>query len=274
MKNDYVFKRMFAKKGNEEYLKEFLSSLLRIKICEIEVEYDIALEKDIKEEKLGILDVKAKLNDGIEVDIEIQIKDYSNIIERTTFYATRMISSNLKVGEDYSKIKPVIVVAILNFDYFPFEEHITKTVTVADKRREYQINKYITYYYIELPKFRSKKLDAKDITSQWITFIDSENEDRIDEIMKNNEKIKKANEELEYLSGDAEVRRIAELRDKALRDLASARNYGYSQGKEEGKKERENEIAINLLSEGMDISVISKVTGLTKEEIEKLKNNV
>ena len=141
MKNDYVFKRMFAKKGNEEYLKEFLSSVLGIKICEIEVEHDIALEKDIKEEKLGILDVKAKLYDGIEVDIEIQIKDYSNIIERTTFYATRMISSSIKAGEDYSRIKPVIVVAILNFDYFPFEEHITKTVTVADKRREYQINK-------------------------------------------------------------------------------------------------------------------------------------
>ena len=108
-------------------------------------------------------------------------------------------------------------------------------MTVVDKHREYEINKYITYYHIELHKFRRKKLDAKEITSQWITFIGSENEDRIDEIMKNNEKIKKANEELEDLSGDAQVRRIVELRDKALRDLDSARNYGYNQGKEDAK---------------------------------------
>lgn len=35
--NDFVFKRIFAKKGNESFLKDFLSSLLKIEIKEIEV---------------------------------------------------------------------------------------------------------------------------------------------------------------------------------------------------------------------------------------------
>jgi len=100
----------------------------------------------------------------------------------------------------------------------------------------------------------------------------------VEDVMKKNDKIKKANEELEYLSGDAEVRRIAELREKALKDMASAENYGFSKGKEEGrkegreegKKERDYEIVKAMLKENVSIEFISKVTSLSKEEIENL----
>ena len=71
VKNDAVFKILFGKKGNEEYLKDFLSSLLKMDIKEIEVEHDVTLSKKIKEDKYGVLDLKAKLNNNIDVDIKI-----------------------------------------------------------------------------------------------------------------------------------------------------------------------------------------------------------
>ena len=87
-------------------------------------------------------------------------------------------------------------------------------------------------------------------------------------------KLKKAEEELEYLSGDEAERRIAQLRETAELDrrfaMTGARDQGRKEGRKEGKAEEKLEIAKKMLAEKMDIDVIIKITGLTKEEIEKL----
>lgn len=79
--------------------------------------------------------------------------------------------------------------------------------------------------------------------------------------MVDNEYIKKAEKELEYLSGDEETRRLAFLREKAIRDeislKAGARKEGLQEGIKQGKKEANIEMA--------------KITELTEEEIKKLK---
>lgn len=89
-----------------------------------------------------------------------------------------------------------------------------------------------------------------------------------------NEYVKKAEEELEYLSGDAAERRLAELREKAIRDeaaaMAGATRRGIEKGIEQGKEEEKFQIAKKMLEKKIDITVISEVTGLTKEEIENL----
>ena len=71
LKNDVVFKAFFSRKGNENYLREFLEALLKIEIKTIKIQGEVSLEKLFKEEKGGRLDLLAELNDGISVDIEI-----------------------------------------------------------------------------------------------------------------------------------------------------------------------------------------------------------
>ena len=44
-----------------------------------------------------------------------------------------------------------------------------------------------------------------------------------------------------------------------------------AEGKIDGKIEESNHIALNMLNEGIDLSIITKCTGLSKKEIEKLK---
>lgn len=85
--------------------------------------------------------------------------------------------------------------------------------------------------------------------------------------MVDNEYIKKAEEELEYLSGDEETRRLAFLREKAIRDEISLK----SGAKEEGRKEANIEMAKKMLENNIEISIISKITELTEEEIKNLK---
>ena len=82
-----------------------------------------------------------------------------------------------------------------------------------------------------------------------------------------NEKLKKARIEMNYLTGEAETRRLAELREKWEMDRVSAINHATRKG----KKEEKIEIAKKMLNENMSIEMIMKLTKLTREEIEKLK---
>ena len=92
--------------------------------------------------------------------------------------------------------------------------------------------------------------------------------------MKSNENMKQAKEKLDSLSDDKVVARLAELREKAILDEREAEYTGYSKGKEDGKaegrKDREKEIAKKMKEMQIPLEQIEKATGLTKEEIEKL----
>ena len=95
-----------------------------------------------------------------------------------------------------------------------------------------------------------------------------------------NEKIKEAKSELEKLEMSPEDRELYELRLKAIRDEINIRESGYTDGMRDGMKDGmkdgeekgKKEIAKNMLKENMPIEVISKLTGLSQEEIEKLKD--
>lgn len=270
VKRDIVFKRIFAHKGNEEFLTEFLSSLLNIKIKNIEIMHDIHLEKDIEDDKLGIIDVRAVINDNSIINIEIQLRNEFNIIERSTFYGSKLISDQLRKNDLYKDIKPVIVICILDYNFFPFEEYINDTVMVLNKHRKFNVNENMKYYYIELPKFRKSNYNRESIINQWLTFIDSENSKELEEIMKKNNTIKKANDELEYLEGDEAFKRKVELREKYERDLASALYNREEKGKLEGKLESKKEIAKKMIQKGMSLKEIKELTGLTEEELKNI----
>ena len=113
---------------------------------------------------------------------------------------------------------------------------------------------------------------------QWLAFIDYEKGEWIEMATKNNVKIKKAKEEMEYLTGEEATRRIAELREKYIRDEAAIKSLamergiekGIEQGIEQGKKEGAKEIAKKMKQEGIDIDIITRITRVKKEELEKL----
>ena len=130
--------------------------------------------------------------------------------------------------------------------------------------------KDLEMHFIELPKFRKKDPDMSNKLEQWLCLICDE-EDKIKMAESKNEEIEKAKKELEKLAMNPEDRELYELRLKAIRDEMNIRYSGYIDGKAEGKNERNIEIAKNMLKENIDIELISKVTGLNPEEIEKLK---
>lgn len=266
--NDYIFGRIFGQKKNSELLKDLLEAILPdIKIKKLEVNKQVPLERQLIKDKLGVLDIVATLNDDIKVNIEMQIKDYKNTIDRSLFYETGFHHESLKKKEDYSQIPKTIGIWILNYDIFhegPFHE-------IARFKRDYQnivLTDKLELHYIQLPKFKEKCKRVSNKLEQWLTFIINENLEEIR--MSDNEFVKKAEKELEYLNGDEEERRLAELREKAIRDEAAAMAGALRRGREEGIKENSIQITKKMLEEKIDIEMIMKITGLTKEEIENL----
>ena len=298
LKNDIIFNAFFSRKENEGFLIDFLESLLKLEITKIDIREQVNLEKLAKNEKGGRLDLQARLNNGIIVNIELQIKNENNIEKRTLFYCSKTLSREVKRGTDYNDIEQVIMINILDYKLLGFDEYVSETVTVLDKHRDCEIIKGMKWYFIELPKFRKSNPDMNEKLNQWLAFIDDYDKGVIEMAEKKNKTLEKARAEMNYLTGDEEVRRLAELREKWEMDYISAkktgRKDGLRQGKIEGKKEgleegrkeglekgkkeglekgREEskiQIANKLLEKGMSIEEIHEITGLNKKEIEGL----
>ena len=165
------------------------------------------------------------------------------------------------------------MINILGFNLLDVEDYISKTAIVLDKHREYEVLTGMKWYFIELPKFRKQNPDMDEKINQWLVFIDDYNKELVKVAEKKNETLKKARIEMNYLTGDAEVRRLAELREKWEMDRISAINHATRVGKEEGAKEKAIQIAKEMLNESISVETIMKLTKLSKEEIEKIKRN-
>ena len=283
--NDYIFKRLFSKKGNEDILKDLLESILEIAIEKVEVMQEIELERvDIKD-KLGILDIRAIINENITVDIEMQMVDEKNMIERTLFYWAGLYYTGLKRGQDYKLNNKVITINILMYNIFKKENYHT-IATIRDNENNEKITDRLEIHFIELPKFLKSKEKGNKKLRQWLEFICNKRKGEVEMAVKENEKIAKANQEWEYLRGDEAEKRLAFLKEKWERDWNSNMHYaeetgmekgmkkGMKEGRKEGVKEGKKEVAIKMLRKRIDEVMIAEVTNLTLEEIEKLRNEV
>jgi len=96
-----------------------------------------------------------------------------------------------------------------------------------------------------------EKVETK--LEQWMQFISQKDEKRVQIAMEENKEVRKANEEYEYLTGDEEKRRLAYLRDKAIRDERTMLAGSREEGREQGIKENKIDIAKNMLKKGMEI---------------------
>ena len=134
--------------------------------------------------------------------------------------------------------------------------------------------KDLEMHFIELPKFRKKDPDMSNKLEQWLCLICDE-EDKIEMAESKNEEIEKAKKELEKLAMNPEDRELYELRLKAIRDEMNIRYSGYvdgmADGEAKGERNKSIEIAKNMLKENVEKTLISRVTGLSLEEIENLK---
>ena len=177
-------------------------------------------------------------------------------------YKLKIISKETERGRKYKDIKKVIMINILDYEMLKFDEYVSETTIVLESHREYEVLNGIKWYFIELPKFRKVHPDMNEKLNQWLAFIDDYDRRLVKMAEEKNKTLEKARIEMNYLTGNAAVRRMAELREKWEMDRIS--EIGFA------KREQQLQIAKKMLEKDMPIKLIAEFTGLTEEEIEKI----
>ncbi len=286
--NDYIFKRTFGYTGDEKITRVFLRDILQTDITEITLDNATITEKELIDDKVGIMDIKAVLNGTIQCDIEMQVVNQDDIEKRIIFYWGKMYTQSIKKGDGYGTLPKTISVLIADFELDNLKDikkYITKWNIREEEYKSIILTDTLEIYIIELPKFikytQDKKLDNMNL---WVNFIRNpevivmtdENDNK--SIKETKTAVNEAQEKLRKLSQDKHERELADLREKYIRDQYSIEKYGYKKGREdgmqEGKRQKAIEVAKKMLSEKVDIKIIEKVTELTKEELEQLKNEI
>ena len=287
LSNDYVFKRIFGKGGNEKILKSLLEAILRIEIQKIEIK-NPEIPKETINEKLSILDIKAEINDNTIIDIELQVGNTTAIEKRLVVYNAKLIAGEIKVSEEYKKAKDTIVICIINDNVVKRNAYLSlamlkyekteeiRYVNMGYEKEEEYLTDMVKYYIIELPKFKKKKPKVADLLEKWLYVIGGDRK-MMEECKKENEEIKEAVEQLRQMSEDEYERELYEIRERSRltynTEMNEARRKGLEEGIEKGEKESKLKIAKKLLERKMSTKEIAEITGLKEEEIEKLKDN-
>ena len=250
-KIDAVFQILFSK-SKPEVIKGLLSAILNMPISNftnntINLDLNKILDRSYPTDKIGVLEVRAQINNEIEIDLEMQMVYQDMLLERILWYWAKLYSSQLKSSDEYSELKKTIEILIVN-DTIPSLENIFKPCTRWHIREDEIFSEVLTDKFeiviIELPKVEQAYLKNKDnLLLQWMMFLLNPESLEVAQIMQENESVKIATQELAQVSEDLVNQRIAELREKARRDDKALFNTGKRIGREEAEKELNQRIA-------------------------------
>lgn len=119
--NDVLFKYLFARDEGKIRTIGLLNALLEDELKHSIVDLTFLPTETIAESvdgKTFRLDVYCVLDSGEYVNIEMQRVDEHNIVHRSLDYWATNYKEQLKSGQNYSKLTPVICLNILDFECF------------------------------------------------------------------------------------------------------------------------------------------------------------
>ena len=295
-RTDIIFRNIFGKEGNEAILEDFLEGIMgeKVKVKKLQSNEELSVENIYQ--KRAIVDIKTELEDNRIIDIEMQNEEHYYYNKRVLYYLGKIITGQVKSGERYADIKEVIIINILNYKLPDIPEYMTKC-RITNESNYYM--KEATIYYIQLPRFleERKLLDPnrkyediiKSKLDEWCVFLCDENKGVRNMAVKTNLSLEEAVKQYEELSARPEVVEIAFRRQMAESDRKSNEEYmrqagieegkiagraeGIAEGRIEGMIKSKAEIAKKMLEQKINIQLIIQITGLTKEELEELKEN-
>jgi predicted transposase/invertase (TIGR01784 family) len=276
-KTDFAFKKIFGSKESKDILISFLNAILYNEQDTIQdlVILDPYQAPRIKGIKDSYLDVKATLQDGKTVIIEMQVLNVLGFEKRVLYNAAKAFSIQLGVGEDYTLLNPIIALTITDFEMFPGSERIISRYRLKEKDDLTDYSDDIELVFVELPKFQKKLSDLENLVDKWLYFIKSANElESVPPLMKAIPALDHAFTVAQQSKLSRKELEILEKRQMFLHDnrnaILKAKQDGLQQGLQQGAYQEKIAIARQLL-DILEIEVISQKTGLSISEIQALK---
>ena len=267
--NDFIFKEIFK---NKHILVAYLNVLLDLNLKEEDVEYHHSeMKMDIKA-KGTRFDILVTLYKS-RINLEAQRLNLGNVYQnhRKIHYASTLHSSSYKSGDDYKEDRKTYIIFLLDYRFNNSEEiyHITKYHNLTTNE---------VYDDIEILEILLKNIKYNDkmkLKERMLMVLSDYN---ISKYQNDKGIIKEVADMISHFNEDEKKKADARFAEDQERTYLSYMQQSYDEGHEKGMKQgieqgieqRSIEIAKSMLKDNLDISTISRYTGLSEEIIRKL----
>jgi predicted transposase/invertase (TIGR01784 family) len=300
--NDTAFRRIFGTEKNKDILISFINHILGLKgaskVRDVTFQPTIQIP-EIASKKESVIDVLCKADDGVQFIVEMQVAPQQGFLKRAQYYAAKAYSRQLKRGKKkgarYQDLKAVIFIAICDSTFFKDKEAYLSRHVLLDQETYSQDLEDFSFTFIELPKFTITDIDKlSNIVEKWCYFFKhaaTTSEADLRKIVGKDHAIERAYEELNQFNWSEEELIAYEEAEKRSMDSQATEDYFFDQGETKGRvagrvegraegrvegraegiQQRNLEIAKSMLKEGVELDLISKVTGLDKDSLSALK---
>jgi predicted transposase/invertase (TIGR01784 family) len=272
-KTDFAFKKIFGSTDSKDILISFLNAILyggqpTVKDLEIINPYSASKVTGLKD---TYLDVKAKITGDKTVIIEMQVLNVAAFDKRVLYNAAKTYSTQLKSGEGYWQLKPVIALTITDFEMFENLERVISHFVFKENEDLFDYpNHELELVFVELPKFNKELDDLESLTDKWIYFMNNTNQlEAVPETMEVVPEIGKALRIANQANLSPEELEDLEKREMFLGDQQGA----IIKGREEGIKEGQLKLVVRLLERRVgEIApdIQSRIRRLSIEQLENL----
>ena len=287
---DFVFKFLFTTDRNS--LNSLLSHILYPDLSNsIEVIEILSSENSpsFQDAKNSFLDLKAKDKEGFIYQIELQVAEQASYTKRSLYYASTLIHNQLKAGESYFKISPVIQINILDFPVFPNQNIVNWFLLKEKTNPTLVLTEDLQMIYVELPKFHKDSIEELESGMDiWLFLLKNSQTLTEEDTLKLKQKLpdlQNAFGVLELYATDPEKQRQLEERLRSdenfayemaakyelglARGLEQGIEKGIEQGIEKGEYRNKLETARKMREKGFTLDEIQEITGLALADLKK-----
>lgn len=277
---DFGFKMLFGTEMNKELLISFINSLLSGKEVIRDLTYLNTEHLGTSEaDRRAVFDVYCENERGEKILIEMQRGEQQFFKDRSLYYATFPIREQGEKGEWDYRLKAVYVIGILNFKFDSEDDnyfhHEVQLMDVCTKQVFYD---KLTFIYLEMPKFNKSEDELVTMFDKWLFVLRNLSrlmarpaalQDRIFTRLFEAAEIAKFTKE-QYEAYEESLKVYRDWQNTIVTAEQKGMAKGMAEGIAKGRMEQNIANARSMKLAGLDYEIISQVTGLSKDEIDKL----
>ncbi len=269
---DVGFKRIFGQEINKDLLIDFLNSLLVGERHITDIRFlDKELLGDTVEDRSCIYDIYCTNEDGEQFIVEMQNRRQHNFRERALYYLSRAVVRQGERGAAWMfDLKAVYGVFFMNFRLDGLPDKLRTDVVLADRDSHDVFTDKMRYVFLQLPSFNKDESECETDFERWIYVL--KNMEVLERLPFKAKKavFMKLEEIVDIASLSKEDRMKYDEAIKVYRDNLVTEAYARNEGRAEGRAEEKLDNARNAKRLGLSSDVISRITGLSIDEINAL----
>lgn len=251
-KTDTLFKMLFVE--HPDLLKKLVAALMGIPAESI-TQFTIQnpeMPPESMGEKFCRLDINMAVN-GQRVDLEVQVCNEGDYIERAMFYWAKEFTAAIPAGGNYAGLPRTMILSILDFALFECSEYASFFQPMEVTRHTLMSDK-MGFRFFELPKLPDE-ISGKDELLLWLSLFKANTEEELEKIKAMEApEMEQAINAYYKITASSEFRERERLREKARHDEAQALHHARQEGRAEGALSNMIE-AIRNVANSLNISV-------------------